>query len=260
MMWGVYSDLSYGGSGKRSPRTFVVGAVLDRPDKWDSIQSSWQAVNDQFGVPRFHAAHLNGRTYEYEGWSPERALQYSKKLLNVLNAHGPMMMFCSGIHADEYEEILSQSARAKLGDPYQLCFNSCIANVAELMDVCDYQIEDKFSVLVDRDDGYKQVIESFQQMKENGTFGHRARLGTCARGCMDEVPALQVSDLVAYEWFKWFNTRGRKEGEIRKILVPIVKRHLVIERYWDRKNLLLLRDRIERTPAENGQLIIVPPI
>jgi hypothetical protein len=77
---------------------------------------------------------------------------------------------------------------------------------------------------------------------------------------MNEVIALQTGDLVAYEWFKWANTRGRVVGTIRPVLAPIIRRHIVMERYWDEKNLALLRDQIESAPAEDGQLIMAPPI
>lgn len=267
VMWAFHSDLSYDGNPPanvrgitHTPRTYVVAGILTTTDKWKSIVDGWSATNLEFGVPRFHAAHLNGRTYEYEGWTPRRALSYSTQLLGVLNNYGPLMVFVSGLHADCFTQILSEGARRKLGSPYQLCFNSCMAKIASMMDECSFRTEDRFSVLVDKDDGYEIVVKSFVDMKGNANFPNRVRLGTCAPADMKEVIALQTGDLVAYEWFKWFNTRGRKAGEIRRILVPMVERHIVIERYWDEKNLLLLRDRIESETAEDGQLIIVPPI
>jgi hypothetical protein len=170
------------------------------------------------------------------------------------------MMFVSGVHADFFNQILSEKSRRKLGNPYQLCFNSCMAKIASMMDECRFPEADRFSVIVDKDDGYEIVVKGFLDMKNNSKLPNRSRLGTCTPAFMEDVVALQTGDLIAYEWFKWLSTRGRKVGEIRTILVPIIKRHIVVERYWDEKNLLLLRDRIESETAEDGQLIIVPPM
>jgi hypothetical protein len=238
----------------------VVSGILARAEHWTAIEEGWEATNKEFGVPRFHGAHLNGRTNEYAGWTRQRAKEYSTKLLNVLNNSGPLLMFVSGLHADHFTRMLSEMSRRKLGTPHQVCFNSCVALIASYMDDCRFPTTDRFSVLVDKDDGYEIAVKSFLDMKENTGFANRSRLGTCTPAAMEEVIALQTADLVAYEWFKWFNTRGRKQGEIRPILVPIIKRHAVVERYWDEKNILILRDRIESESAGDGQLIIVPPI
>jgi hypothetical protein len=239
----------------------VVAGILARIEEWTAIENGWNGVNSKFGVQRFHAAHLNGRTYEYDGWKRDRAKEYSKALLEVLNANPfPLLVFVCGLFADHYDQILGDSARRKIGSPYQTCFNSCAALIAATMDECRYPAADKFSVLLDCDDGYESIVKSFYSMKENPAFSHRSRLGTCTPASMDDVVTLQIGDLVAYEWFKWANTRGRGTGEIRPVLIPMVKRHIVIERYWDEKNLRILRDRVESEPAEDGQLIIVPPI
>lgn len=266
-MWEFYSDLSYDGSplsnakgAKHLPNTYVVAGILTQCDKWKSIVDAWDSTNADFKVPRYHAAHLNGRTHEYKGWTADRALDYSTRLLGVLSDSGPLMIFISGVHADCLRQILSEKSRRKLGNPYQLCFNSCIASIASTMDQLFFHPADKFSVVVDQDNGYEVAIKSFVEMKSNLSFANRLRLGTCTPGNMEEIIELQTADLIAYEWFKWFNTRGRQEGNIRPILVSLVKRHPILERYWDEKNILLLRDRIESEVAEDGQLIIVPPM
>jgi hypothetical protein len=227
VMWTVHSDLSYDGSppgntkgSRHEPRTYVVSGILARPEYWAAIEEKWDAANKEFGVPRFHGAHLNGRTNEYEGWLPQRAKEYSTKLLKVLKDCGSPIMFVCGLHADHFTQMLSETSRRKLGTPYQVCFNSCMALIASYMDESKFSTADRFSVLVDKDDGYEIVVRSFLDMKENATFASRFRLGTSTPAAMEEVIALQTADLVAYEWFKWFNTRGRKEGDIRPILVP----------------------------------------
>lgn len=268
VMWGFNSDLSYDGSPpgnasghRHSPRTYVVAGILAKAEEWALIGDRWESVNSTFRVPRFHAAHLNGRTHEYEGWTRQKAKEYSEALLGAMNANQvPLMVFVCGIFADQYEAALSRQAKRKLGTPYRVCFNSCAALIASTMDGAGIPEADKFSVLLDRDDGYEDIQKSFHSMKDNVKFSHRARLGTCTPASMDKVITLQSADLVAYEWFKWLNTRGRGEGRIRPVLPPMIRRHVVIERYWDTKNLQLLRDQIESEPAEDGQLIIIPPV
>jgi hypothetical protein len=107
-----HCDLSYDGSppgnvsGRRhEPRTYVVGGILARPEVSDRLVEGLRAINAEFGVARFHGAHLNGRTYEYDGWDRHKAEQYSEALLSVLNRQPQATAFCCGVFADCYKEI-----------------------------------------------------------------------------------------------------------------------------------------------------------
>src|ERR1700677_1384212 len=98
--WRFYCDLSYDGSppgnakgGKHQPTTYVIGGIFARPEQWDRLVEGWGEVNNEFGVPRFHAAHLNARKHEYDGWDRPRAEQYSASLLRILNRQGPLTVF-----------------------------------------------------------------------------------------------------------------------------------------------------------------------
>jgi hypothetical protein len=178
--------------------------------------------------------------------------------LAVINSQGvDVLAYSCGMFADAYRRLISERGRRNLGSPYLACFNSCIATVAWMMEICQFPAQDKFSVLIDKENDYERALESFGRMKENPEFGHRSRLAACAAAMMDDATNLQTADLIAYELFKWAHYRGRGRGEIRPILPRVIKRHVLVERYWDSSSFGLFKDRIESEPAGDGQHVIV---
>lgn len=265
VIWEFKCDLSYDGSPDgnerghaHDPITYVFAGFLSRPENWNVIEAQWREINRRYEVPRFHAAHLNGRTHEYAGWDAARGKAYSSELLEAINNQGVnLLAFSCGIFVDQYRRIISKEGQRKLGSPYLACFNSCIASVAWMMDQCRFPVEDKFAVLIDRDNGYSGVIESFRRMQRDQRFSHHSRLADCTPADMEDSIPLQSGDLIAYELFKWAHSRGRGHGKIRPILPQVIKRHVVVERYWDSTNLGIFKDRIESEQTEDGQLVIV---
>src|SRR5437660_1421567 len=96
VLW-FYCDASYDSDlkedpyfidGKYVPRTFVVGGVLATEDIWKAIEEPWRACNKWAGVSRYHAAAINARDGEFTGWDKLKQIEYSKRLLNILNEQG----------------------------------------------------------------------------------------------------------------------------------------------------------------------------
>ncbi len=269
MIFEFHCDLSYDGSpegnakGKpHQPKTYVLGGFFSSSITWGNVEKKWRAINEKHKVPRFHAAHLNGKTHEYEGWDDTKKIAYSKELLSVVHEEGKRMYAVTcGMFADEYRNIISEEGRRKMGSPYLACFNSCVTRVARMMDepgAGNTLPEDKFAVLIDPDEGYLEAVESFYRMKENPTFLHRARLATCAPLKMEECVAMQPADLIAYETFKRLHAQRKRKAEIRYVLKALMKENIVNESYIGAATLRRMKDQIESTPSGDGQLIIFP--
>jgi hypothetical protein len=269
LIFTFHCDISYDGNpdgnvkGQRhDPRTYVFAGFFSSSQTWANVEKAWTAINTKFAVPRFHAAHLNSKIKEYEGWDNSKKIEYSAELIAAIHREGNKMYAVTcGILADEYRKIISEEGRRKMGSPYLACFNSCVARVARMMDEPgpgNIEPEDKFAVLIDIDDGYHDAVESFYRIKENADFPHRARLATCSPAKMEEIVSMQPADLIAYEAFKRLHAQRKRKGEIRHVLKSLMKSNTVNECYFGALTLERMKDQIESTPTGDGQLIIMP--
>lgn len=269
LIFTFHCDISFDGSpegnvkGKpHEPSTYVFAGFFAADTIWGAIEKSWDKTNREYGVPRFHAAHLNSKTYEYDGWDNPRKIEYSAKLIDAIHQQGnKMYAVACGIFADEYRRIISEEGRRKMGSPYLVCFNSCIARIARMMDEPgpgNIKAEDRFAVLIDTDDGYLGAIKNFVEMKENQGFPHRSRLATCSPLKMEECVAMQPADLIAYETFKRLYARRKGKSQVRHVLKSLLKNNVVNECYFGSETLRREKGRIESTPAGDGQLVIIP--
>src|SRR5487761_1672607 len=98
LIFSFHCDVSYDGSSDgnvkgiaHDPTTYVFGGFLSSPITWAEIEHSWQATNSLYHVPQYHAAHLNRKTYEYEGWDDAKKIEYSATLLSHIHKHGKRM-------------------------------------------------------------------------------------------------------------------------------------------------------------------------
>jgi hypothetical protein len=97
-----------------------------------------------------------------------------------------------------------------MGHPYLVCFKTCIATIAQQMDFGGFQPEDKFSVVMDKNELDIYAITAFYQMKDNPKFRHSHRLQDCIRGSAESFVGLQAADFIAYETFRLM--QGKRVG------------------------------------------------
>lgn len=270
-MFEFHCDISFDGNPpgnvkgiRHEPRTYTLAGFFANDKVWETIENSWRKTNEDYRVPLFHAAHLNRKEHEYQGWDDDRKKAYSAELLQALwDQKSDLSGIACGIFADEYRNVISEEGQRKMGSPYLVCFNSCISRVAKAMDDQGFPTSDRFSVLIDKDDGYLEAVDNFYWMKSDIGFEHRHRLGTCTPGVMEEMVALQPADLIAYEAFKWMEQVRRHDGQKmepkRFPLKNLLKENRVAEGYWSRDTLLRDKPRIESTPCiRDGGLVIIP--
>jgi hypothetical protein len=273
MLFKFYCDESYDGCppgrAKRNralppyePRTFVVAGFFSGENTWSDIEARWNAVNDEYHVPRFHAAHLNGKTEEYEGWDDERKIAYSAEMLKIISSHGKRLhAFTCGILADKYREIISEAGRDKLGHPYLACFGACIARASDAMDRGGFYPDDQIAVIIDRSRFQNQAVELFYGLKDNLQFPYHHRLATCTPGDSKEVAPLQSADLIAYEVFKLLHVkRDTNSADVRKVFALLVETiGYDGGNYFSERILRELKPGIESAVCKPNGLVVIPP-
>ncbi len=242
------------------PRSYVVGGFFGNQGIWEKVEKLWNEKNERVGVKHFHASHLNAGTYEFQGWNKNRRIRYSRDMLRILKDQKKRLHGIScGLYADDYRRIISPAGQVKMGHPYLVCFKTVIATLAEQMDVAGYPPEDRFSVLIDRNQFDVEAVRLFYGMKDNPKFRHGSRLQTCTPASSDDFAGLQAADLVAYETFRLMHGKRSGVTAIRQALNSMLDTTGFIGYQFGQETLERIKDDVDSTECIPDGLIIVPP-
>ncbi len=261
MLFRFYCDESYDGNAE-NPKYFAISGFFSDHPTWEEVEREWVAINESEGVRGgYHATELNGRgpKTRYAGWDKSRGDAYSAKLLKAINRQKKRMVaYNCGIRGDLYRKIISDEGRNKLGHPWMVCFKSIIAMVAKDMETLPR--EDTFSVIFEHERRFDlTALEDFWEMKGNPRFQYRHRLMTATPGNTEEIPCLQVADLMAYEYFK--RMEGIDQGrDMRKPLEMIRENNAYCEGYFGESTFRRMKAEIESAPCGSNQLVIIPDL
>ncbi len=245
---------------KAEPKTYVVGGFFGDQKTWEAVERRWKKRNDRNGVPRFHAAHLNAGTWEYDGWTKSQRKTYSKRMLKILKDQRRYLHGVScGLFVDAYRRIISSEGQVKMGHPYLVCFKTVVSVIAKEMDEAGFSPEDKFAVIVDRGDFELDAVRAFYAMKDNPKFRHSRRLETCTPGAAADFLGLQPADFVAYETFRLMNERRKGNAVMRKALAGMFGTTGFLGYQFGEETLKRIKDDVDSIEAGPGGLVIVPP-
>jgi hypothetical protein len=268
LIFRFFCDESYDSNLKKGqePKTYNVAGFFGDQKSWERLERRWDSKNKRVKVPRFHAAHLNAGTYEYEGWSQARRLRYSKSILKIIkDQKGKLHGFSCGLYADEYRAIINDAGQIKMGHPFLICFKSLIAMVAEQMDFGGFPLEDKVAVVLDQNKmevgGVHLDIEAtrlFYYMKDNLMFHPASRLATCTPGCSEEFIGLQPADFVAYETFRLIKDNRVAPTKMRHALNTMLGTTDFLGYMIGANNLEKMKDDIESASCNPNEFVIVP--
>lgn len=243
------------------PRSFVVGGMFGDLASWNKIEREWSRKNDLEGVARFHASHLNARTWEYDGWSKARGIAYSKEILKILRRPSVHLHGLSiGLFADEYRRVISAKGQEKLGHPYLLCFKTVLTMLGSQLENGGFQPEDQVEVIIDRNDFDVEAVRLFYKLKDDPRFIFRHRLATCTPASSDEIVGLQVADFVAYEAFRLMHgKRTSKDFDMRPSMKAVLGKIGFLGLAYGEETLSRIKDDVDRMEANPNGLFVVPP-
>lgn len=261
VLFRFYCDESYDGNAK-NPTYFTVSGFFSDQPTWEEVEEEWDEVNRRYGVKGFHATKLNGRIGEYEGWCKTKQCEYSAELLSVINRQKKRMVaYNCAVRGDAYRRIISLDGQNKMGHPWLLCFQSCIAMVAKHMETLP--AEDKVSVVFGRENRFEgMAVSAFGQMTENQLFPYRHRLMTCTPGNPNVILPLQVADLLAYEYYRRMRQHrdGQPAPEFRTPLRLIRENNNYAEGLFGESWFLTNKLAIESAVCGPNQLVVIPDL
>lgn len=261
MFFRFYCDESYDGKAL-NPDFFTISGFFSDQPTWEEVEEEWSATNKKYGVTQFHATKLNGRSGEYDGWCKSKADEYSAELVGaVTRQRFRMVAYNCGVRGDAYRRIISPVGQIKMGHPWIMCFQSCIAMVAKHMETLP--ASDKFSVVLGRETRFDALaVHAFGQMSQNPIFPYAHRLETCTPASPEKIIPLQVADLMAFEYYK--RLRQQIDGQPMpppRYALDMIQRHnnyaeALFGESWFRANA----EMIESTPSGPNQLIVIPEL
>jgi hypothetical protein len=242
------------------PKSYVVSGFFAEEDVWSKIEREWKRRNELEGVLRFHAAHLNAGTREYDGWSKNRRLTYSKEILRILKRqHRKLHGMSVGMFVDEYRRLISPEGQIKLGHPYLVCFKSVIAVVAEQMDYAGYAQSDRFSAIIDRCEFETEAVKAFYGMKDNSMFKYGHRLADCISGDAEEFIGLQPADFLAYETFRLMHGKRKGVTKMRAALGTMLGTNGFLGYAFEEESLNRIKEAVDTMPSVPNGFVVIPP-
>lgn len=93
------------------------------------IQSEWCRVLEEFRVSWFHAADVEYRRKEWEGWSKERVVKFRSVLLDLMDQTSLRYVGCV-VELSMYRA--AKAAGDDAHDPYFVCYQTCADEAARI--------------------------------------------------------------------------------------------------------------------------------
>jgi hypothetical protein len=106
-----FCDESWAGEQKVKVRTFTVAGFMGKDNEWSRLSSQWSKRIEKEGISRFHAAPLNGKKGEFEGWSNKRSKNFTVSLLHAISRR-KLIATSSSILLDPYEKMSDKTKRS----------------------------------------------------------------------------------------------------------------------------------------------------
>lgn len=213
MLKGFFDD-----SGKwldRSETVVVVAGAIADVDQWEIFAPKWKLVLNEFQVSELHMrdfAHFRG---DYIRWTEPKRQDFIGQLLALAKTHIKKPIGAL-LPKSQFEELPHELQQKWLGDPYFVCLWDTIGMsvdvAAELYDqdleiVCDDQPKLKGKG--------KQVYHACKKYLLN-----RERLNGFEFASSEDVPGLQLADLIAYEALQLQRSRLAGTLDIDKFRWP----------------------------------------
>jgi hypothetical protein len=244
------------------PKSYVVGGFVGDPNAWARVDGLWREKNKRVGVSRFHASHLNAGTYEFEGRGKNWRIRYSRDILRILKERKRRLHGVScGIYVDDYRRIISQEGQVKMGHPYLICLKTAVVRVAEQMSDPEhgFSLEDRFTVILDRNPLDAEAIKVFYGMKNNPAFRYSSRLEDCIAADAETFVGLQAADFAAYETFRLMH--GKRNGimAIRQALNGMFPTIGFMGDLFNGEIFERIKGDVDAMPAAPNGFVIVPP-
>jgi hypothetical protein len=182
-------------------RVVAIGGAYGSPKYWRLFREAWSVTLEQHGVKSFRMSDFENRFGEFRGWKEQQRRDLLAALFGILD-ETMLIPIGAAVVVEDFRKM-TLKARSGFFDPWYICFQTCIQEVANLyLLVDDPEIVDPNirAVVFEEQLEFWRAPGFFQQVIESARNGER--LGMLAFARKQASIHLQVADLIAYEMRK----------------------------------------------------------
>lgn len=165
-----------------------------------SSHLSGKSLLGQEQIPEFHASECLARNLHspFATWDDERVRRAFTRV-RQLTIRFSVRGFCTGIHKQDYDEVLTEDMKSAIGDSYYTWALSSV--IGHAYDFSRQQKAPITYVFDNAEAAIKKEVTDAMAYMESKDPGH---FGNWMFGKRSEVPALQAVDLFAWTCFQQF--------------------------------------------------------
>jgi hypothetical protein len=195
-------------------KVFTLSCILTTPVKWGDIERKWKSVirdankslrkQGRPQISRYHAADCSSRKGEFEGWSVDEQIAFSKKLISIIKYNMTTVMAYS-MPLEDFVAVYPERSDNPEKELYGLLLTFMMT---QLIHDIDKQSNGrnlrpyKIAFIHDRSSRDGDMLSAFNHMKDDASFQGRDHFTTIAPMGWEDCIPLQAADLLAYETFK----------------------------------------------------------
>jgi hypothetical protein len=221
-----------------------VGGWLCNDRTWKLLEHRWQrqiSIENKLSgrlnlkpLSRYKAADLSARKGEYEGWTPQREVLFTKRLIGILGKPKPRVRPIGIACGVSFADLLTASpewdrkhTRHKWERAaYRLCMWGCLKLVLDTI-AREYS-EEKAAVVHDRGKFNGPAQSAFDAIRQNTKFSNRDALLSLAPMDWETCTALQPADMMAFEGRKLVKAHPGDVSHFRRSLQRMIGEKLKI--------------------------------
>jgi hypothetical protein len=206
LMLNAYMDET-GHSSAQDQKFNGMAGLFARADDWAVFEEKWKEVlaRKEYRLPYFHmrefiAADYGSSKSLYKGWSEAKRQKLFGKLMRLIAGVHPIPVGAV-IHMPDYRG-LTEVQKTMLRDPYFLTYQNVIAYATSYLDFVKASPDVKVGFIFSDQVEFKyRALQLYDEIYKSGIFIKRSAYAPDFRP-MQDFPALQAADIVAYEMYK----------------------------------------------------------
>jgi hypothetical protein len=208
MMLSAFFDES--GTNPREDEALVVGGFLGSVEEWEKASDAWDDCLEQHPrIAYFKHQEAQALDGEFREFSRKSADDKIEALARVI-ASFDLMGFCSTVSYSWFEYRDASVAKKQMGmRPYDWGFVSVVNCV--LWHLHESGVEDKVDFIFDNRGELSACIPIFYELKNDSTLIQWQRAGGCVPGDDKQLVALQMADLLSWEFSHTIKTEEASE-------------------------------------------------
>lgn len=230
-----YIDESY------NQRMFTMSAILASGIKWAWFESSWEKhikaknktlkAKGRQQISRFHASDLSNLKGEFQGWTVEEQIDFTKGLIGVFRRFKHMFICAYSMPLDLFINEFPEAKKSLMPSCYSILLKFIMGEISDQLVAAKRKAEElgtgvrpaTISLIHDRTECDGTLVDAFNKMVGDPGFESREAFCSIVPLLWRDCIPLQAADFLAYEHMKEADRRATTSSrEQRKSLAALL--------------------------------------